>query len=298
MSDSKDTLIIGVDGGGTGCRVAVGTERDGVLIEQSGGRANVSTDLVLAIANIKEAVEAATLQAGLDPKVLDRAIAHLGLAGVMTQTDADKVARALPYANCAVTDDRLTAVTGALDGADGFLVSTGTGTIIATCQAQKLRYVGGWGFHVSDQASAAWLGRLALDRTLQCHDKVLGHTDMTRKLLAHFNSDPNAIVTFSMSASPSDYGSFSPLVVDAATKGDALGLELMRDGADYITRGLTALGFKEGDALCLTGGVGPHYAPFLGQDLTGRIVQTKRTAVEGAFHMALLAARKMNRVGT
>lgn len=295
MCNLADPLLIGVDGGGTGCRVAVGNRSDGILAEATGTRANMTTDPDLAIESIRGAVQVATLAAGYDLNALDTAVAHLGLAGILTPEDAEKLCKALAYGHCIATDDRPTAVAGALDGQDGFLVSVGTGTIIAASRAGSLRFVGGWGFYVADQASGAWLGRAALDRALQAHDGVLAHSDLTRELMARFHDDPSTIVTFSVRAKPGDYGTFAPAVLDAAGSGDPIGLALVQEGADYIGRGLAALDFAHGDALCLTGGVGPHYEQFLPASLTDNIIEPKHSSVHGAFLLARRAAEDLER---
>jgi len=286
MFGSEHPILIGVDGGGTGCRVAIGTPSAGVLAQAEGGRANASSDPELAIKNIISTVLAAAKKAGVSPGALRDAVAHLGLAGVMTPADSQRIASALPYKSASVTDDRPTAVTGALGDQDGFLLSVGTGTIVAASKDGHFRYIGGWGFQISDQSSGAWLGRAALERTILCHDGLAAHTDLTRALMAKFGDDPNAIVSFSLSAKPGDFGSLAPLVVSGADAGDTWGLSVMKDGADYLSKGLSVLGFLPGDTLCLTGGVGPHYASYLPpKALTGRIA-SRGSALDGAFQLA------------
>ncbi|WP_298921827.1 BadF/BadG/BcrA/BcrD ATPase family protein [uncultured Roseobacter sp.] len=293
MSHSAHTFLVGVDGGGTGCRTAVGTLADGVLAQAQGGRANAATDPDMAIRNILIAVNAAAKKAGIPKSALKNAVAHLGLAGVMTQKDAQRIAMALPFEKSLVTDDRPTAVNGALGGEDGYLLSVGTGTISAANRSGTFSYIGGWGFHVADQGSGAWLGRASLEQTLLCHDGLAEHTELTRTLFARFEDDPNAIVAFSMSAKPGDYGALAPMIVSAANNGDPWGSAIMRKGADYLTRCLDALGFRPGDRMCLSGGVGPHYAAYLPDEcLTGRVA-SKGTALDGAFSLARAAATSL-----
>ncbi len=290
MSNSEDLILIGVDGGGTGCRVAVGTQSAGMLGHAEGGRANAASDPNLAIKNIVSTVAVAAQQAGIDTDALHGACAHLGLAGVMTSNDSARISSILPYANTTVTDDRPTAVTGALGGQDGFLLAVGTGTIIASSAGGALDYVGGWGFQVSDQASGGWLGRATLERVLLCHDGLADHTDLTRAVFSKFGNDPNAIVAFSISAKPGDFGTLAPDIIAAADVGDGWANEIMKDGADYLVRGLTKLGFQSGNALCFSGGVGPHYAQYLPPELLGGRVPPKGNALDGAFELAKLSA--------
>ena len=284
-------LLIAVDGGGTGCRAAIGTQRGGILGRASGGRANIGNDPDQTLINIRTTVEAAAASAGLPAEALAGATAFLGLAGMNVARDAARLRAALPYARIIAEDDRPACVVGALgEGAAGWVLAIGTGTIVAATDGTAFRYVGSWGFHLADQGSGAWLGRGALDLALQSHDGVLPHTDLIRALLADFGDDPEAFVAFSLTAQPGDYAAFAPKVIAAAEAGDHHAQALMREGAAYYTRALKTLDFAPGDPLCLLGGVGPHYAPYLPEDhLAGRIA-ARGTALDGAFHLACKAA--------
>jgi len=286
MADSRNTLVIGVDGGGTGCRVAIGTVADGVLARAEGGRANVASDPALAIKNVIDTVEAAASKGVIAIERLKGATAHLGLAGVMTSQDAHRIASAVPYQNVVVTDDRPTAFNGAFGVQDGFLLSVGTGTIAAANTNGVFRSVGGWGFHVGDHASGSWLGHECLRHVLLCHDGIAQHSDLTRSLFAKFHNDPNEIVAFSMSAKPGDYGVFAPEVVEGAHAGDPVGKKILDRGASHLMRCLNALRFNAGDPLCLTGGVGPHYARYLPDGITAGLVERRGNALDGAFALA------------
>lgn len=286
MSDSFHTLLIGVDGGGTGCRVAIGTAADGALARAEGGRANVASDPELAIKNVIDTVEAAASKGMIDLEQLKGATAHLGLAGVMTSQDAGKVAAAVPYKNVTVTDDRPTALNGAFGGQDGFLLSVGTGTIAAAKIDGTYRSVDGWGFFVGDHASGSWLGHKCLRQVLLCHDEIAPHSDLTRAVFAKFNNDPNEIVAFSRSAKPGDYGVFAPEVVESASVGDPVGKKIVEKGAGHLMRCLSALRFNAGDPLCLTGGVGPHYAKYLPDEITAGLIDRRGSALDGAFALA------------
>ncbi|NVO58614.1 hypothetical protein HW561_22820 [Rhodobacteraceae bacterium B1Z28] len=286
MSDSAYTLIIGVDGGGTGCRAAIGTTRDGVLATAQGGRANASSDFELAIRNINATVSEAAAIAGLSEDRLSDASAHLGLAGVMTRRDGLRVSDALHFNKSIVTDDRTTALYGALGGKDGFLLSVGTGTIAAAKKGGVDKAVGGWGFQVSDQASGAWLGRKALEQVLLCHDGLAEHTNLTRALLSKFDSNPCKISSFSTNAKPGDFGALAPEIVAAARGGDQWARSIMQSGADHLLRCLEALEFQSGQPICMTGGVGPHYADYLPpMTLIGR-QGCLGSALDGAFQLA------------
>jgi len=258
VTEQGDPILIAVDGGGTGCRAAVGTLANHVLGEAKGGPANVSTDFENAVGNILSTVRAAAHNAGLSPEALRGAVAHLGLAGVVDAQIAQKVSSALPFGKATVTEDRATAIAGALGQADGYLVALGTGSIIARQIGGDQSRIGGWGFHVSDQASGA---------------------------LDHFGDLP-AVMAFATAAAPGDYGRFAPQVAQAAQQGDAIGADLMQRGAAYIARSLDVWNFQQGEALCLSGGVGPQYTPYLEARFTANLVEPRKTALMGAYDLA------------
>ncbi len=94
------------------------------------------------------------------------------------------------------------------------------------------------------------------------------------------------IVGFSTKAQPRDYGRFAPWISQAADDGDAIAQELMQSGAAYIAKALRALGWEPGEALCLTGGVGPQYQPFLPAEMAACVTAPKGSGLDGALALA------------
>ncbi|MDW4498480.1 BadF/BadG/BcrA/BcrD ATPase family protein [Sulfitobacter sp. D35] len=286
MRSSARSIILGVDGGGSGCRAAVADARGQVLAQAEGGPANVTTDLEQAARNVVGAIRAALSLAALGDHVLRDAVAHVGLAGVMSPDQAACVASCLPIARCTVTDDRPTSLAGALGAADGALVAIGTGTFIAARRDGVEAGVGGWGFQVSDQASGGWLGRGLLEHVLLCHDGMAGHTGLTKDIMARFGDAPGEIVAFARKAGPGDYAALAPEVIEAAETGDPAGIMLMRRGSRYIDRAFRVIGLGGDDVVCLAGGVGPHYRPYMRRAFVDRLVPPLGTALDGALRLA------------
>lgn len=288
MSEQTNDIIIGIDGGGTGCRVAIAT-RQGVQIGGAkGGPANPTFKPQEAISNILAAIEAARIDAGIDTETIASARLFAGLAGVRDDETSAFVAAALPVEQVRIVEDRITTVTGALTGGDGAVPAIGTGSFIAHTVAGDTQYIGGWGFRLGDQASGAWLGHQLLRQVILCVEGLEPHTPLTQAALAHFNGDANAVFDFANTAAPADFGKHAPLVIDALNDGDATAISLMKTGADYITKSLTALEYQSDTPLCLVGGLGPHYATFLSPSLSDNVIQAKGTALDGAL---LLAAK-------
>ncbi|MCB2110566.1 MAG: hypothetical protein H6895_07565 [Defluviimonas sp.] len=277
-------ILIGLDGGGTSCRVAL--LRAGERFEVTHGPANVSTDFDAAMATVTGALEAAAAAAGLTLAGLAGAPAHLGLAGVMSPAIAERVKSALPLGRATVTDDRPTTVAGALGAEDGAVAAIGTGSFVGRQAQGRLAGVGGWGFYIGDQASGAWLMRRCLEEVMLVVDGLGPASDLQRAILAEHGDDPGRIVLFSLDARPADYGRMARRIVEAAEAGDPLGSRLMDEGAGYIRAALAVLGWTRGERLCLTGGLGPAYARWMGETATA----PRGSALDGALLLAARAA--------
>lgn len=279
-----ERALIGVDGGGSGCRVALRLP-GGPTHRAQGGPANVSTDEDAAIRNVRAAVEAAAARAGLPAAGIACARAHLGLAGVLDDAAAARVAAAMPMLACTVSDDREVQVRGALGGRDGFLVAVGTGTIVARSEGGRVRGVGGWGFALSDRGSGADLGREALRAALLAADGIAAPSPMTADLLGELGG-PNGIVRFADGAGAAEYAALAPRVIAAAGAGDAHAAAILAAGAAHLDAALVALGFAAGDLLCLAGGVGPSYRSRLAAARAAELAPPAGTALDGALALA------------
>lgn len=285
--------VFGVDGGGTGCRIALYTSDGQQLAVAHGGPANFFTDPEGSIENVLAAVSLATNKAGLPETLIAQSVAHIGLAGVMDAADSATFAAAMPFHEVSVSDDRATSVAGALGDADGILAAIGTGTIVAAQDNKDVRYFGGWGHQLADQASGGWLGHEALRRAALAFDGLAAQTDMTQQLLKQFGGTPVGFLELVKNATPGDYASLAPMILDAARADDAHAVALMQEGAGYLMSCIEAVGDGPGARLCLSGGIGPLYASYLAPEIQSIITPPDGTALDGAVHLArqLLAAK-------
>ncbi|MFT4959447.1 MAG: glucosamine kinase [Paracoccaceae bacterium] len=292
MSRPDRQYLIGVDGGGTSCRIAL--LRDGQRFEVALERANVASDRDGAIATIRQGLDSVLAKAGLTPGDLAHCKVYMGLAGILSTADSADVARAFQANHIAVFDDRELALRHALGDTDGAIASIGTGSFIGRRSKTSVRYIGGWGLVLDDAASGAWLGRAAFRDTVRAVDGFHPETPLTAEILADFDNSAADLVGFSLSASPADFASYAPLVVAKAAKQDAVAIRLMHLGADYICRSLAVLGWQTGETLCLIGGLGPHYTLHLPDAIAASVVAPKGSALD----VALTLAAGLGREGT
>ncbi|WP_442580234.1 BadF/BadG/BcrA/BcrD ATPase family protein [Mesorhizobium sp. ASY16-5R] len=280
-------LVLGIDGGGTSCRAAVATADGAILGRAKSGAANIRTDLTGARSSIVEAARLAFVEAGLDPDLIPKTPALLGLAGSNVGTYRQQLEAILPFSRSVVESDAAIALEGALGADDGAIVILGTGTAYMMRRAGVVRTVGGWGFLVGDQGSGARIGRDLLEETLLAYDGIRPDSPLTKALLAVFRDNPRDVVEFTTTAKPGDFGGFAPMVFDHAEKGDIVARFILKRAVADIEASLGVLGLKDGEPLCLLGGLAALYAPRLSAEHRARLRDPLQDALGGAVSMAV-----------
>lgn len=228
------SLVIGVDAGKTGSRVAV--EIDGAAYPVAHGRGVVATPgphgVRRAASALARVVEAALRDAGV---AAAPSAVGIGVAGLSTlEGGADALATSLaphwPGASVAVTADYVTAHAGALGGGAGVVLAVGTGSVaLGMSEDGVLRRVDGWGQWLGDDGSGAWIGREALRAAVRAAD---GRGEGTALLAAAEErfAEPSglpAVLPFEAGL-PTRTAAFAPDVVAAADAGDAVAGDILR----------------------------------------------------------------------
>lgn len=290
----SDALLLGVDGGGTQCRARLCAPSGAMLGEGVAGPANIRFGLEESIAAVHDAARQCLQQAGLSSRHLSRITACLALAGASEPPDMAAVQRQRhPFGRTTVTTDAHAACVGAHRGRDGGIIVVGTGSIGWAELGGRHHRVGGWGLPVGDEGSGAWLGRETVRRVLWAHDGRREWTGLLRTVFEQFQRDPHAIVRWSASAAPRDFGALAPAVVAHATLGDPAAVALMRlagGHVDAIAARLVALG---ADRLVLVGGLAPHVQPWISHETRAHLVLPAGDALDGAVQLARAAAEQV-----
>lgn len=290
MVDSRTSPVVAVDGGGTRCRLAFDDGKS--VIAAEAGSANVSTDFDGALDEILMGLERLAVRADLTLDALSRVPAFVGLAGVTGESISERLRTALPFVHVRIEDDRAAALRGALGRSDGVISHCGTGSFFAAQAGGTMRFAGGWGPVLGDEASAHFVGRAALSMTLKSIDGQCTVSPLAERLLEDYEGAAG-IVRFAGSASPSEFGALAPLVTEFAMQGDVLGERVMRSGAQDIAAILSIIGWRKGHPICLTGGIGPHYAPYLPADMQAELIPPVGEPLAGALSLAAEFAREM-----
>lgn len=285
--------VVGVDGGGTGCRAAIADRRGTVLAQARSGPANIRTDLDGAHRNIQAAIEEAAAGAGLSLASLSNCVAVLGLAGGNVGDYAERLRARLPFRRSITVNDGIIALAGALGPHDGVIGIVGTGSVFAARIAGQVRMIGGWGFQVGDLASGARLGQRLLEEVLLAYDGVRRPSPLTVRIMEDFGHDPAKIVAHVREATPAIYAGLAPTLIDAAKEGDAVAEAVLDWGCRDLERMLDAIARPDTNRLCLLGGLAAMYGERIAPRYRAILKAPLGDALQGALAMAREAADRM-----
>jgi len=286
-ADRCADLFLGVDGGGTRCRARLADRSGHILGEGTAGPANIRLGLDDSFTEVLRAARQCLGEAGLGFEAIARIFACLALAGAGEARERDAAqSRNLPFRRTMITSDAHAACIGAHGGQDGGVIVIGTGSVGWAIIGGRHQRVGGWGLPLSDEGSAAWIGREALRMALPAFDGRIEPTALLNRLLDEFASDPYAIVRWADVARPAEFGRFAPLVVEHARQDDAVAVDLMERAAyhiDTLAARLVALGTER---IALAGGLAAHLESWLASKTRQYLVSPQGDALTGALRIA------------
>ncbi|MHA6325942.1 glucosamine kinase nucleotide-binding domain-containing protein [Roseivivax sp. CAU 1753] len=278
-SGDEDTPVIGVDGGGSHCRLAlrVGAE----VIEVHTESCNLSTNFSSGISELKRGIDALSQASG---RAVLSIPAYFALAGVVSDEIAARAEAALPMRNLRVREDRLAAIRGALGAADGVVLHAGTGSFVGIQQRGATRFAGGWGARLGDEGSGFWLGREVLRLRLAVAEGRAEPGALTRWIDAEIGAAAE-VIHFAGTSSVREVAALARRVVECAPH-DPAAVRMLVNCAAYLSDIAWDIGMTPGMPVCLTGGLGPHLAPYLAAGIQANLHRPKGTPLEGALSLA------------
>lgn len=286
-TEEQVTLFVGIDGGGTGCRVLLCDASGTQLGSGRAGSANIVSDPAAAREHVLQATQAAIGAAGLSDGIITTLSAYLGLAGANVDSAATRFETLLPFRQSHIASDAVIALHGAIGEGDGAAAIIGTGSVFIQRKAGLVTSKGGWGFVVSDLASGARLGRSLLETSLLAHEQIRPASTATRTIMERFGNNPQTLVEFAQAASPAEFGTFAPLVFELAGQKDRNAIAIIGKAVNAIEAILQSMELARDNPFCLLGGVGPNYAPYLSPHYRKLVRPPLASAVEGAAALAV-----------
>jgi glucosamine kinase len=297
---------LGVDGGGTNCRIRLADEHLTTLADASGGRSNLQIEGgEAAFRSITEGSREVFARAGLDFAEAANTYACFGLAGGRLPSARQAFSeRPWPFAGTQVFDDIDIARAGAHGGDDGAVIIVGTGSAALAMVDGVRHQCGGWGFHVGDQMSGAILGRELVRRTVEATDGLATGSPLTEAVLEKLGGSNDAIMGWSFPAddrpaapggaapisllgrAPAEYGSLIPLLMDHFDKGDPVAHELIELQMSYIDAYVRWFKARGVTKMAAVGGFGTRLYPLMSARYGAFIVPPQHEPLHGAVILA------------
>ncbi len=310
------SYYIGVDGGGTHCRVQLEDEQGNVLSCTEAGSANIMTNAAVAMQSIINASEkaisevsspiSATGERERSAIKLNQVHLAAGLAGANIPSALNEfLSLHHPFKSITVISDLHAACLGAHNGQSGALIICGTGSAATvfsstgnSTNSHQFNDKGGYGLSISDNASGGWLGIEAVKHSLLVFDELIPQSLLFTSICDSL-AVPNAheLVTKVSGFKGKEFGALAPCVVAAYEKGCPAAGGLIQQGASYLNAvGETLTGKTIVDKtshekasnnqdlpLCLVGGLSHVYQPLLSADLQARLIEPKSSPQAGVI---------------
>ncbi|MDN4502551.1 BadF/BadG/BcrA/BcrD ATPase family protein [Alteromonadaceae bacterium BrNp21-10] len=265
----QQPLFIGIDGGGTKCKVRIENSQRQVIGEGQSGPANPVRSVEVTIDSIVSATYVALQQAQLPETAIRSLVAGIGLAGVNLPKYNDIMQRwQHPFQKMYLTTDLHIACLGAHNGEDGAVIIAGTGSSGVAVNAQQCVEIGGHGLTVGDKGSGAWLGAQAITQCLEVLDGIADDSILVPQVLQHFSANNgHTLVEAIIGATPAVYARLAPLIIKNANENEPLALSIVQQGAEYLSRMAKRLLQENPQRLSLIGGLAEPMRPWLDADV-------------------------------
>ena len=264
---------LGIDGGGTKTTCAVGDDSR-ILATATAGPSNiVRGGEARARESLQQSVHQACAAAGIALGQVARTC--VGGSGAARPELGEVVRRILGEVlptPVAVVGDMEIALEAAFDSCPGVIVIAGTGSIAYGRNAQgNTARAGGWGFAVSDEGSAHWIGRAAVSAVLRASDQAYRAPEnilcggLANALCKAWGATSLAdLARAANSIPPPDFAALFPAV---AASDDVLAVQVLRSAGRELAQTATIVVsrlFPKDEAgpvpVAMTGGVFRHAA--------------------------------------
>lgn len=283
------TYFLGVDGGGTNCRIRLADENLVTLADANGGRSNLQIEGGdPAYRSITEGTREVFAKAGIDFSETANTFACFGMAGGRLPSAREAFGkREWPFAKVTVYDDIDIARAGAHGGGDGGVIIVGTGSAAMALVDGKRHQAGGWGFHIGDQMSGAILGRELVRRSVEAGDGLRPGSPLTDATVARLGGTLDAVMDWSFQdRRPADYGALVPMIMDYFEQGDAVARDLIDLELSEIDTYVAWFKARHVTKMAAVGGFGTRLYPMMEQRYGDFIVRPQHEPLHGAVILA------------
>ena len=283
------SIVVGVDGGGSKTRAVLADETGKPIAESTGDGSTVrpneaerSAGIIAGV--VRDVLEVAEMGDARPPRVL-----CVGVAGVGRESERQALYEALSTHQLAeevvVLTDFAVAIEDAFGEGPGVLLIAGTGSsAFGRGPSGATARCGGWGAMIGDEGGGAWIGRRALSVVSAASDGREPETALTGAILTATESSEAAdLIRWAAGATPAKLATLAPVVMTVADGGDLRANAIVSMAVEELSLHVRALArqlFTDERAsvpVALTGGLLRK-----GSSYRKRLEHRLKTAVPGA----------------
>ncbi len=251
--------LLGIDGGGSKTDFLLCDLELNEVARRFSSRSNpndIGIDAVLAL--LRENITALLDDSGIDKN--DVAAAFAGIAGLTSCDYAKRVScllkELLPNAKVDALHDGINVLYGAFPESDGVSIICGTGSSCFVKRQNEIIRIGGYG-SFDLLGNGYEIGRSAIAHALKTHDGREKEGILEELLHEKLGDDFLKALDSLLLMSKDELARFTPLVFEAAEKGDANALQIIRENMEYIAQLINRAGdyFDSTYPVALAGGV-------------------------------------------
>jgi N-acetylglucosamine kinase-like BadF-type ATPase len=237
---------LGIDGGGSKTTCAIGDERSALATSIAGPSNITRVEEARARESLHQVIREACGKAKINPSQID--CACIGVAGAGRQEVAGvvrKMVAELLNGEIEVVGDMAIAMVAAFGASPGVIVVAGTGSIAYGCNNQGVTArAGGWGFAISDEGSAHWIGRTAVAAVLREIDQTIESqlakttaesSSLFRELKSLWKLRTLEEFVRTANSSP-DFAALLPAIISTADAGDQLAQHVLEQAAVELSQ--------------------------------------------------------------
>lgn len=234
---------LGIDGGGTKTQFTIINENVEVIQSIKKGTSHFKQIGLDGVENVlRDGLKEVLSESGISAdKINGVGIGIAGYGNIQKDRDAllkvvDKVFKEFKYI---LRNDVEIALAGALNGDDGVVIVSGTGSIALSKIGDKYKRCGGWGYSIGDEGSAYWIGKKVIETFSKEADGRLEKThiyEIIKKRLALSNDyDLIRYINEDIRADRLEIAKFSKDCFESAKLGDKNAIEIFNSASKELS---------------------------------------------------------------
>lgn len=278
--------FLAVDGGGTGTRTLIARPDGTQLARGEAGPSALGQGVTAAWQQVRQAVEAGSLRAGIDPLPWARCAMAIGLSGMQNPVNRAAFLALLPPMSKVISaTDGYIMLLGAHAGRPGLVVAAGTGSVGEALHADgRHSVVGGWGFPVGDEGSGAWIGLNAVRHAQAAMDGRAPTGILAQRVWSHCGATSQDMAAWVARSAQLAYAQVAPLVFECEFA-DPTAARLLALATQELELIALALDPRRTLPVAIGGSIGERLKSRMNEGLRQRFVQSAMGPIEGALLM-------------